>query len=152
MKILIISIVIVLTGCAVSPSTPHPASLSESQVMEHLKPCPDEARSAALDKVYPTLSGVGSAPSEEPLAAAERSIACLRPWAEALTDHCQKEAVLNWLEFYETRIGTRRKELASGNDQTEAQRQDEEFRESQRRLHDYERKHPFPKMPQCESK
>jgi hypothetical protein len=157
---------LLLSGCKSNRPTPpdtttHPENVptltsgGESSAIikmaESLKPCPNEASLAALNVVYPTLGHI-DATSASSLTAAEKSIACLRPWAEALTDECQKEAMLGWLEHYEGQIKYDRDALKSGTAENEQDKWERERRETERKVRNYERAHPFPKMPQCESK
>lgn len=111
-------------------------------------PCPKEADSAALDKLYPILGHIDSK-SVASLNAADKSIACLRPWAMGIADTCQRDGLLHWLEYYDGRIAQWRVELAEKRAETDSEKYNRERHEEERRTREWVQAHPFPKMPQC---
>ncbi len=141
-------------------ASPRAATVSEQQhqvtnalekFIERVKPCPEEANMAALRKLNPVLGHYDETSPQE-IDAQEKAIACYRPWAAAITDSCQRDSIEYWLDFYEGEVQRNRRKLTEGKPETSQAEWDRQQREEAARIREWERKNPFPKLPQCESK
>ncbi len=142
---------VLFAACAPVAHQQAPADEGRAQVaafIEKLTPCPDEADTAALDKLYPILGHI-DVKAGYSLDAAEKSIACLRPWAMTLADPCQRNGILHWCDYYEGKIGEARENLAHGIPETSEEKYWREQREKEIKVRTWTDKHPFPKLPQC---
>lgn len=102
-------------------------------------------------KLEPTLGNVDYT-SVRSVKSAEKSVVCLRPWAMAIADPCQRKELLGWLDYYEDKIRVANGKLAQGDAETALQRIIREVEEKKEAARVWEVSHPFPKMPQCEDR
>ncbi len=143
------SLLALLVGCKGTETSPgwHEVAHSSNGAPTSMV-CPDEARTAGLDKVYPML-GHMDLTDEHSLDSGEKSIACLRPWAHSLTDACQRDGILSWCDHFEGKIREARVKLAAGVAETDMEKYHREQREKEGRVRAWVEKHPFPALPQC---
>lgn len=93
---LIIVLLLILAGCkerakvamgsaevAMGSAEAGGAVTPVGKFIEEIKPCPEEANLAALNKIHPLLGYIDKT-SIASLDNADKTIACLRPWAETL--------------------------------------------------------------------
>ncbi len=122
-------------------------------ILDKLTPCPEESDLAALHKLSPTLGRIDKQ-SKYSLDAAEKSIACFRPWAMGISDPCQRNGLAHWLDFFEGEVREGRQKMAEvqangAKQESDGEKYLRELKEKDRRSRAWEQAHPFPKMPQC---
>lgn len=139
-----------ITGCQQKPVVK--SKIGQVPSIAFVMPCPKESDQAALNKVYPLLSAIGEANSESELRHYQYILDCLREWAVTLTDHCQREGIEGWLDYYQGHLNTRRANLANRETATDGEKRQAKYREEQARVRQYETSNPFPAMPRCEPK
>lgn len=157
-KVAIASLLFVLAaGCQVRArieSKPAEAAATPTtfeQIVDAIKPCPDEANDAALSLLNPMLyRWINDASSIGELQNAEHRIACLRPWADSMKDSCQREAIDYWLKSYQYQVEKKRIALLSNHVESDSERFAAEQRAKDERERQYTAKHPFPKLPRCD--
>jgi hypothetical protein len=85
--------------------------------------CPPEAEAAALDVLYPRMTGLRPSyyhPTQAEIDRFKDEIANLREWANSLPDRCARAAYVHWLDYYdheafeaEAEVRTRKQERGS---------------------------------------